>query len=299
METRAGYVAVGLFVIVLIAGLLVAALWLTHGQFAQEKTRYDTYFASVVNGLVDGSPVRISGVQVGTVVDVALDPNDPSRVRVTVEVGAEAPIRSNSVASIDVQALTGSAAIEITPGSKDAPPIGVLDEQGYAVIWSQESEIQQVVASIPEILAKVSELADRLGQSVDARNREALAHTLDNLNKVTTAVAAHSDDLEHLMTDAAGSAKALRSTIDALTETARQLTLAANEASGAFRDVDALVKENRQPLRDLVHDSLDDLRQLVAQTRTLVDSLTRTVDTINRDPSRFLYGDRRQGYRPQ
>ena len=50
METRAGYVVVGAFVLVLLAGLAAAVLWLAHGQFAQQQTRYDIYFASVATG---------------------------------------------------------------------------------------------------------------------------------------------------------------------------------------------------------------------------------------------------------
>jgi phospholipid/cholesterol/gamma-HCH transport system substrate-binding protein len=49
METRAAYAVVGAFVLTLIAGLVVAALWLANAQFSQGKTRYDIYFASVSN----------------------------------------------------------------------------------------------------------------------------------------------------------------------------------------------------------------------------------------------------------
>src|SRR5215469_15041407 len=115
METRAGYVVVGTFVLALIAGLVVAVLWVARGQLAQQQTTYDIYFATVAAGLVEGSAVQISGVQVGRVAAVALDPRNPQRVRVTVEVRGDAPIRSDSVASIEMAALTGSAWIEITP----------------------------------------------------------------------------------------------------------------------------------------------------------------------------------------
>jgi phospholipid/cholesterol/gamma-HCH transport system substrate-binding protein len=178
METRAAYVAVGAFVLALIAGVVIAALWLAHGQLAQQTTRYEIYFASVASGLVEGSTVQISGVQVGRVVNVALDPRNPQRVRVTVEVRADAPIRSDSVASIEMQALTGSAWVEITPGSTTAPPIDIPEGQRYAVIWSRDSEIQKVVATIPELLAKLTDLTDRLASALDEKNRASIASTI-------------------------------------------------------------------------------------------------------------------------
>ena len=101
METRASYVAVGTFVVVLLAALVVATIWFVRGQLAENTTRYETYFASVGSGLSAGSPVRVNGVQLGRVAEVGLDPDNPTRVRVTMDISSTAPIRSDSVASLD------------------------------------------------------------------------------------------------------------------------------------------------------------------------------------------------------
>ncbi len=299
METRAAYVVVGAFVLALVAGLLVAVLWVAHGQLSQAQTRYDIYFASVVTGLVEGSPVQISGVQVGRVVAVALDPRNPQRVRVTVEVGANAPIRSDSVASIEMQALTGSASVEISPGSNAAPPIEVVADQRYPVVWSRDSEIQKVVATIPELLAKITDLSDRLAAVVDDKNRAALAATLDNLNRISAVAAARSGDLDQLFADGAADAKELHQAIAGMSGAIQRVDSVAAQAGDTFRDVDKLVKDNQAPLKDFTQNGLAELRQLLARTETLVTAMTRAADSIERDPSSLLYGDRRQGYRPQ
>lgn len=299
METRAAYVAVGAFVLALLVGLVVAVMWLAHGQFTRKMVRYDTYFARVVTGLVDGSPVRISGVQVGHVVDVALDPKNPSRVRVTMEVAANAPIRSDSVASLEVQPLTGSAAIEITPGSIKAPPLQVKEGQKYPVIWSRESEMQMLVQSLPHLLENIVTVTDKLSQVMNEKNRAALTDTLANLNRVTSVAAAHSDDIDRLLSESAADAKELRQTIGAMNDATRRLDKVADQAGVAIRNINGMVQENRKPLRDFTRNGLDELRQLVANTQTLVRAMTRTVDAIDRNPSRLLYGDQRGGYRPQ
>ncbi len=306
METRAAYVTVGAFVLALLIGVAIAALWLAHGQLARQNTRYDIYFASVATGLGEGSPVRISGVQVGRVVYVALDPQNSARVHVTIEVVANAPIRSDSVASIELTGLTGGAAVEITPGSPSAPPIELQDDQRYPVIWSRESSLQQVVSNVPLLLAKLTNLADNMGALVDDKNRAAFAATLDNLNRVTSVAAAHSDDLAQMLANGAAGTKDLRDAIRGLEDTMksmqatiRQFDNVAAQATTTVRDVDALVQENRGPLRDFTQNGIGELRALVAQTQTLVETMTRAVDTLDRDPSRLLYGDRRQGYRPQ
>jgi phospholipid/cholesterol/gamma-HCH transport system substrate-binding protein len=299
METRAAYVVVGTFVLALIAGLVVAVLWVAQGQLAQQQARYDIYFASVTTGLVEGSVVQISGVQVGRVVAVALDPRNPQRVRVTVEVKSDAPIRSDSVASIDIQTLTGTASVAITPGSSAAPPIEVAEDQRYPVIWSRDSEIQKVVASIPDLLAKLTDLTDRVASALDDKNRAALAATLDNLNHVSAAVAARSTDIDHLFADGAADARELRETIASMNHAVQRVDTVADQAGNALRDVDQLVKDNQAPLKDFTQNGLGELRQLLARTQTLVTAMTRAAETIERDPSSLIYGDRRQGYRPQ
>ncbi|HVA13362.1 MAG TPA: MlaD family protein [Stellaceae bacterium] len=299
METRASYVAVGAFVIALLAGIVVTVLWLAHGQVADHVTRYETYFSSVGTGLNAGSPVRVSGVQLGHVVSVALDPNDPTRVRVTIDVAVDAPIRSDSVASLEVQSLAGTTAVEITPGTKTAPPIAVQPGQHYPVIWSRESNLQQIVDAVPALVNKLTDLTAKLGQVVDDKNRQDLADTLDNLSQLTAVAAAHREDLAHLMADSAADAQDLHQAIANLNDVTQRLDRVADQAGAAVHDFDGLVKDNRGPLKNFTQNGLAQFQQLAVDARGLVAELSRTVKTLNRDPSRLLYGDRRQGYRPQ
>ena len=299
METRAAYVAVGSFVLVLVTGIVVAVLWLAHGQITQATTRYDTYFASVAAGLVEGSPVRISGVQVGHVVGISLNPQSPSRIRVRMEVVAQAPIRSNSVASQEVQPLTGAAAVEITPGDPSVPPLRVKNGEQYPVISSRESAIDQLVQAVPDLLEKLATLTSQLTTLTSPKNSAALADTLTNLQKLTAVAAAHRQDFGNLLADSAQDARALRQTIATMNKAAQRLNGVVAQAGGTLHDVDGMVQENRKPLREFAENGLDELRQLVASTQTLVTAMTRTVDAIQNNPSSLIYGNRREGYRPQ
>ena len=86
METRASYVAVGLSWSCCSPLSLSPRIWFVRGQLAENTTRYETYFASVGSGLSAGSPVRVNGVQLGRVAEVELDPDNPTRVRVTMDI---------------------------------------------------------------------------------------------------------------------------------------------------------------------------------------------------------------------
>ncbi len=299
METRANYVAVGTFVILIAIGFVVAVLWVARGQFNNHGTRYEIYFGSVGVGLVEGSPARVSGVQVGRVVSVALDADDSSRVRVTIEVREDAPIRSDSVASVEIQGITGGSAIEITPGSKDAPPIEIKPDQRYAVIWSRESGMQQVVNSVPELINRVAELTEQLTKMVNDQNQVAVTQTLANLSQFTGALAAHSDDVGKILAEGATDAKQLQQLLDSLQQASNQLKQAGADAGTTFKSLNGLVNENREPLKQFTQTGLVEFQQLMTDMRSLVARLGRTVDGLDRDPSRLLYGDQRQGYSPK
>ncbi len=299
METRASYVAVGGFVIVLLAGLVIAFLWFAGSQLSDHTARYETYFASVGSGLSAGSPVRVNGVQLGRVAEVALDPADLTRVRVTMDVAIDAPIRSDSVASLEIQSLAGTTAIEITAGSKDAPPIALTDGQRYPVIWSRESKLNQIVDAVPNLLAKITDLTDQLQSVVNEKNRQAITDTLDNISQLTAVAAAHREDLAHLLQDSATDAHDLHQSIANLNDMTKKLDQIADQAGAAVRNLNGLVQENRAPLKDFTQNGLQQFQELAVDIRGLVAELSRTVNTLDHDPSRLIYGDRREGYRPQ
>ena len=72
METRASYVTVGAFVVICIAGLFTAMLWVAGAQYREEYTYYRTYFTGPVTGLGKGTVVRYNGIDAG---NVAISPS--------------------------------------------------------------------------------------------------------------------------------------------------------------------------------------------------------------------------------
>lgn len=316
METRANYVAVGAFVLAMLAGIVVTVLWLARLEFGREAAYYDIYFTGSVTGLAQGSAVLYNGIQVGRVREIRIDPQNLQQVRVTVEVDQPSLIKSDAVASLEIQSLAGVVLVDITGGSKDAPPLEAQDGQRYPVIASQQSGLQRVVSSAPEVLARLIDLTDRLSAVVDDKNRAAIAETLDNLRRMTRVVAAHSGDIESILSDSSTAVRELRGTLSAANQVladARDLMGEGGDARAALKAIDeashkldqleghldGLVQENRPGLHDFTQRGLNEFNQLLIDTRTLVAGLTRLADDIERDPARFLFGDRRQGYQPR
>ncbi|HJY38963.1 MAG TPA: MlaD family protein, partial [Steroidobacteraceae bacterium] len=94
MEREAHYVAVGAFILLVVAMAVAFVLWYTDANDQRDYDLYEIYFTGSVSGLDRGSPVRYLGVDVGRVRRLTIDRRDASRILAVVEIDREAPISS-------------------------------------------------------------------------------------------------------------------------------------------------------------------------------------------------------------
>ncbi len=339
METRASYLLVGTFVLAFAAGLLVFVIWLAKFQFDTEFARLDIHFKGSVTGLNVGSPVRYSGVRVGEVIDINLSPDHPDEVRVTIEIDSITPVRSDTVATLELEGLTGGLYVLLIGKSPNAPPLTAAPGARYPVIASEASTLQQVIEGAPELVQKVDLLLARANDLLNAENRVSISNSLANIDSFTTTLKDHSGDIGDLIQNASATMKNVRKAtmnLEALAENLNQsstqlvaradTTMASIDgmATGITRaiedsvedaqalisdlrgtaqslsktsdEVHALIAENREPLSDFTATGLTEFTGLLIEMRDLVVALNRVTTELQRDPARFLFGDRQQGY---
>jgi phospholipid/cholesterol/gamma-HCH transport system substrate-binding protein len=292
METKANYVAVGVFVLVCLAGLVIALLWLAGSQYTEEFAYYRTYFSGSVTGLGKGTLVRYNGIQVGNVSALEFDPNDPKRVIVTLQVDPKLRIHSDSLASIASEGLTGGTYVEIDGGSQSAPVLRQTMFGETPVIRSKRSTLEELEQSAPQVLAKISRIADRLNDVLGDKNREAFAQTLTNLRDVTQTLSRHSSDIDRILGNVATASAGLNTDIGDLHnvlshagQTEAKIDRLADSFDRLSGDLDTQVNGAR-------------VDQLLGEARELVRSLTHLSDELEHEPTRLIYGDRRKGYTP-
>lgn len=314
METRASYILVGSFVLALIAGLLGFSVWIAKVQLEDTRQTYRVYFTGSVTGLQPGSPVRYRGVPVGTVSDIRLDPDNVSRVRVTMMVQNGTPIMADSIASLEMQGITGGAYVQIAGGTPGADRLKAKEGgDGIPVIPSKTSSLTAVVDSAPQLVNRASDLIAKLGDLMNDDNQKALGGILANVNQITADLARATAELDQTMVQARQTLKGLepvgphldqtvvqaRDTLATVNSSARQLTADSRELIGSLKktsgELGGLLAENRAPVRDFAATGLYDLSLLIAQLRDLSGQLSRVVTRIENDPSNFLFGGTRQG----
>src|SRR5579884_3693193 len=292
METRAHYVAVGAFVLMMVFAAFVAALWLGDVELTTHYARYDIYFRGPVSGLSKGAAVEYNGIPVGRVFEIRIDPENVERIRVTVEIDDSVVIKEDAKAEVESNILSGVAYILITKGTQEAPPLTAKPGQRYPVIASRRSTLASVYARGPALLDQLSRIADHLDELLDEHNRQAVADTLDNVRKITGSIAGHDKEISGLVDNANRSLAALNKLLDNL---AKLLA----DADTATRDLQATLHEARPAVRELSQRTVPQIEELLRETRQFIAGMTRLGEQIERDPSRLLFGDRREGYGPK
>ena len=112
-----------------------------------------------------------------------LAPGNALPVRVRIEVTLDTPIRTDSTAAMEVQGVTGVALIAISAGSARAPLLRDADTGAVPVIASSRSALQTLSDEGPQIIERLSLVAEQLTQVLGPENQGRVAAILDNVER--------------------------------------------------------------------------------------------------------------------
>lgn len=336
METRASYLLVGSFVLIVIIGMLGFVLWIAKGQIDAKPASYQTYFKTTVTGLQVGSVVRYRGILVGEVNSIRVSLKNTQEIEVTFEVKLDTPIDRFSTAVLETQGITGVAFIQIKHDAKaykawragvtneavkpGPPEVDMARGAKYPTLDSDSSGFDKILSDLPKMLASIRELADAAKKLFDRDNIESIKTTLINLATLSKGISKSGEKIDRLITNLNKSAELLPAAITDARATIRefgalsaslkkaiaQLPPAIADARAGIRNfgamsasLDKMIKENRRPIRDFAATGLYELSLFITEARELVRNLNRVAKRIEDDPSRFLFGSGQKGYTPK
>lgn len=297
METRARFVLVGLFTIFGFLTALGFVLWLAKVQLDRTYAQYDIVFGTVA-GLSQTAAVRYNGVDVGRVLSIALERDDPALVRVRIEVFASTPIRTDTTATLASQGVTGVAFIALEGGSAEAEPPRAEPPEDVPMIRSKRSVVQDLMISGPDLLVEAAALIAEVRTLFTPDNRDAIAEILANLQDATSRIDALTARAEGTLsrTDAAlSAAEASFSAVDGLLGSdipalVADLRAAATSATGAMDGVRNVAQ------RDLPQLSVQ-ITTLILEASKMIAAFDALARQIAGDPGRFLLGTQTPEYR--
>ena len=176
MEQDRYYFRVGIFVIIaIVLSVITLFAFAGHKNSKNNDVTYAIYFQGSVDGVSLGSPVKLKGIQVGTVKEIGFAAGAPDMIRVLVDVIGSAPIRSDTVASMQLQGITGTSIVSLENSPNAGPRITKKDAEDYPVIASKQSPLERVSNSVPDMIDQMTKLA-RQGQLLLGDDNIAAVH---------------------------------------------------------------------------------------------------------------------------
>lgn len=298
METRVQYVLVGLFVIVLSAAGVALSLWLAFGDVTTDYRTYRIHMTESVSGLYRDAPVRYHGVEVGKVRALKLDPTNPERVIVTVDIESAIPIRVDTLATLKVQGLTGIASVELTGGKVSSPLLTAGPGQEYPVIDTGPSLFSRLDNTLSELADNLNRVTQDLHALLDDENREAFSVTMRNLAALSETLAAQRDNLARSTRDAArffGAAaeagEALPPLVEQLQAGTRSLETMAEDFTATSQALRREVETGGQGLEQVTGRLLPRVQRLLEDMHSLSGEMRRLIGNLEQDPGRLLHGE--------
>ena len=161
METDKHYFIEGLFIIGIAIAAAFFSVWLVSTGH-RDDVLYRIHFVESVSGLALGDPVKFHGVDVGTVKALALDPDDPRRVQVDVKLRKEAPVKTDTKASLKLKGITGVVFIELNGGAANAKTLVAVTPEGQTPeIPAEKSSLATVMDQLPKVIEKFSAIEEQ------------------------------------------------------------------------------------------------------------------------------------------
>ncbi len=295
MENRAHYVLIGLFTLVVVALLLLFALWLGKIGINQHNHDYRIVFKQAVTGLSKGSQVQYNGIRVGEIRELKLDKKDPRKVLVRIEVDADTPVNTDTVASVGSMGFTGGALVQLSGGTSQSTPLLPSKGDPVPLIKAKKSGMSNLLATAGKIADKMNTIIDRLDQVVSKENIDHINSTLANIDKTTHTLAAERQNMRKLIRQATTASRrldtALASANQLIDGPARQTLQEARKAMASLdettRTLNQLLTDNRQSLQAGLQGT-DQIGPTLRQMRTTlrrIDELTRKLKTA---PAAYL-----------
>ncbi len=200
METEKFYMRVGIFCLSVIFLFTYYLMFVNAGKERQNLVRYGIYFDNSVSGLARGDPVKFKGFDVGIVADIRFVTNDTDRILVIVEIASTAPVREDTVASVDFQGITGTTYLSLENETPDKA-IALLkkkDGQPYPMIRSEPSDFQAIMASAPKMMGELAQAANQMQKLLSDKNVVAVQGVISEAHDVMAEASAALRELKML-----------------------------------------------------------------------------------------------------
>lgn len=285
MKEGSSELRVGIFVTLtlIIGGILVFVIGGQSSLFASH-VEYETIFGTV-DGLRPGSPVRVAGIEAGSVDRVEFGEDGQVHVHIRVREDASAFVREGSTASIGSKGLLGDQLVDLTVGPGDPLDEGAViptRERSLltSMLGSTGTQAEGIVGNVDRITAGLANTLD------DAQVQQDLRDIVHNLELITSLVHENDGTVRRLLTDPE-MADSVQGALVSLRDTSSEL----NTTMRSVRRIVSEVERGDGSAHELIYGS--QLATVLANAATAVGEIAtilRDIRTGDNNAHELLYG---------
>jgi phospholipid/cholesterol/gamma-HCH transport system substrate-binding protein len=294
--SRAERTRLGVF---LVAGISLLAIFfsVTLGiRFTKTTKTYFTYFGGEsLSGLEQGATVKYTGVPIGKVDKISYQPTDLSKVKVSLKVQSDFPLKTDMYATTGMLGITGLKYIEILGGSDTAHLLKSGSE-----LPTRVSMFSAISGKAEAIVAKIELLVNNLNQLSNPDSLRSLRVLLDNVAAITGDARTMTADITPKVNNMAGSAAELVAKADLIASDIKKFTGSLDSAFSAGKITNTLsfvdsaaiaLKVVAENMALIVRQSREDFTVTMQNLREATESANQLAKMLEENPSLLIKGE--------
>ncbi len=285
MKTKAQKARLAIFFLISIGMLIVILGYFTARHIFEKKdTYYVAYHDVSVSGLEVGNPVKYLGINIGSISDIKINPEDFRSVIVELSIRPDTPIKEDAVADIISVGITGLKTIEIRGGT---PKADFLKEGQYI---NPGTSLADDITGKAEIIGfKAEQVLNNLQAFTHPDKQEKIFQSIDDIAELTQNINSAILSVDELIKE---NRSDIHETIVATNILSTQLGKSSKELDGTIKKVNKIVHSDTitQILGNIKDISLiikeTNLKRLIENFADLTEQTQRLMMQIDDDIDR-------------
>jgi phospholipid/cholesterol/gamma-HCH transport system substrate-binding protein len=269
--------------------------WFQNLGSSGERATYRVVFDGSVSGLRTGGAVLFNGIRVGEVTGLALNPKKPEQVVATVAIDRSVAVRPDTQAGLEFQGLTGIASLSLRGGSPDKPAL-VGSKDNPPLLTAPPGATQDITEAARDTLHRLDDFIatnqqalhgailniDKFSKTL-ADNSQRVDSAVDNIDKFSGVLARNSERIDKI-------AEGLQRLTGGTDGKGGEINAAAKSITTLAQHLDTRTAEITRGVNELTRSGQKQLQQVSSDAKRTLANINRTVDNLDRNPSRLIFG---------
>lgn len=299
--TRAERIKIGAFM--LLCGIMICVFlgYVLSRFLNKEYDNYYTVFSESVIGLYKDAQVKLNGIDVGNVTEIAIDSSNLNQVVVRFRVNKGTPIKLGTRAGMTHGiSLTGEKQIVLSGGRFDEPDV---KEGGY--VPAEKTAFDAIANKATDIIGHVDSLMTNLNSIFSEENSQSISNSLKNFESATQNLNQLTQNLNAPIKNISNAANSMKNVLSEIEEA--KIAAKAGENMDVLKekleaiDTKAMnenltqamesIKQLTQRLDQVVYKNQDQVGDAVVELNAVLENLEEFTQKIKNNPSVLIHAE--------